>query len=336
MIPAGSPVAPAPPESPSIPQVALELAESATALSDLGAVLGVVAPAESIPRNLSGVPSVELPVAAIGSPRMEVWRSQGPVSRVDRGPICGTTSPDLLFGFGRAQLDGDLQQCTFDLFTGILELAESEGRPHLVRAWNYFPRINEVESIERYGQFCVGRYEAFERAGLDMTRDLPAGSAVGSRQGDLVVVFIASKHRPRYVENPRQMSAFVYPRQYGPRSPSFARAALLDDERTLFISGTASIVGHETVHVGKTTEQVDETLRNLDAVIANAFGSGHSLASPELDRRLRVYIRHESDHPIISARLEKILPPERIAYLHADICRSNLLVEIEAFVQRTD
>ncbi|MDX1584245.1 MAG: hypothetical protein R3338_11665 [Thermoanaerobaculia bacterium] len=297
-------------------------------------MLNVIVPRGSTPATSAQPLLIELPIESLGPPRAELWRATSPVERIDRGSIRAALSPDLLFGTGSVALDGDLPARTFELFGEILELTTETRMSHLVRVWSYFPGINDIESLERYRLFCIGRYEAFERAGLQLTRDLPAGSAVGSRGNDLVVTFLASRRRPRYIENPRQVSAFRYPSRYGPRSPSFARAAMLTDGRSLFVSGTASIVGHETLHAGNVSEQVEETLRNLDAVIKESFGHDHSLDSPELDPTLRVYIRHAADHELVRNRLETIVPAERISCFHAEICRSDLLVEIEAFVQR--
>jgi chorismate lyase/3-hydroxybenzoate synthase len=88
------------------------------------------------------------------------------------------------------------------------------------------------------------------------------------------------------------------------------------------------------VHHGDVLEQTRETLRNLQAVVdaANARGSAKfSLA--ELD--CVVYVRHPSDTEAVRSILESTLgadaPMARHAvYLEADICRADLLVEIEA------
>lgn len=281
-------------------------------------------------------PVIPIPVASLGpNPMIEIWETDHPVAHSSRGPITYSTVGDLLMGGAVADPGEDLVTATRRIYDEILALVDSENRPHLVRLWNYFPRINACEPTERYQQFSAARFEAFTAAGYDMSRDLPAASAVGSETGELTVVFLASSRRPRYVENPRQISAFSYPRQYGPRSPSFSRGAVLSGGETLLVSGTASIVGHETVHRGDLAAQVDETLRNIDAVIAEAFGPEASLHSESLDRLLKVYVRHPADQPEIAARLERILSPRSISYLRADICRADLLVEIEACIRRS-
>lgn len=284
----------------------------------------------------AAVSGVVLPVPSLVQGQMlEIWEASLPVSRNRHNGISTATAGEFLFGAVAASPEEDLTTATTRIYGRILELARSAGRPHLVRVWNYFPRINEIETIERYQQFCKTRFEIFESAQYDMSRDLPAASAVGSATGALTVIFLASARKPTYIENPRQVSAFSYPAKYGPRSPSFSRGALLPDSRTLFVSGTASIVGHETVHEGDVAAQVEETLRNINVVIAGGFGEGASLESPELESHLKVYIRHAADQPAIAERLAQIIPAERVLYLLADICRRDLLVEIEAFVRRS-
>ena len=78
------------------------------------------------------------------------------------------------------------------------------------------------------------------------------------------------------VDNPRQVAAGAYPATCGPKAPSFSRAMLVDaggGRRGLLVSGTASIVGHQSVHADVVAAQTEETLENLHAVLARARGA---------------------------------------------------------------
>jgi chorismate lyase / 3-hydroxybenzoate synthase len=207
----------------------------------------------------------------------------------------------------------------------------------LVRCWNYFPRINDAEEgLERYRHFNIGRQRAFERASRDQERRLPAACALGMDiPGSLCVDFVASRHAVRMVENPRQVSAYHYPPQYGPRSPSFSRAAVLAlrGSVALFVSGTASIVGHQSAHVGDIVAQSSEVLRNLDAVCgeANRLAGASLFCAQRL--LMNVYLR-QADH---RAQVQRVLQDAwggelELVWLQADICRTDLLVEIEGFM----
>jgi len=211
-----------------------------------------------------------------------------------------------------------------EVFAAVNEL----GYPHVARIWNYLPQINvETDGLERYRQFNSARRNALIAYQRDLTGNVPAACALGSVTGSpLVVHFLASRKAATPVENPRQVSAYDYPAQYGPK-PAFSRASILGD--ILFISGTASIVGHETIHVGDVVAQTRETLANIEALLAeaNRFKSGFEL------RKLafKVYVRNSADLPLIQSQLEPALGPKaQVLYLHADICRQDLLVEIEA------
>src|SRR5204862_4731485 len=120
------------------------------------------------------------------------------------------------------------------------------------------------DDTEHYKRFSTGRHDALIAAGFAKS-DFPAACAVGMRGGNLAIHFLASRERGRNVENPRQVSAYDYPRQYGVRSPSFARATVAADG-SVFISGTASVVGHETLRIGDVGAQCEETIANLSRV----------------------------------------------------------------------
>lgn len=295
------------------------------------------------PHGVAWMPTVNARVLSGQGPMADVWQVGG-----GRAVESGTT------GIARWRSNGEWLLGAIDLDEaaerqGLAELAhrayrdlfktlDQAGTPHLLRIWNYLPRINaDGGGLERYRQFNLGRQEAFFEAGRAAFEGAPAACALGIHQGALSIRFLAGQAAPLPVENPRQVSAYRYPETYGPRSPTFSRAALAeigDGEVALFISGTASIVGHATVHQGDVLEQTRETLRNLEAVIAAANGrSSAAFSLAMLD--CVVYVRHPADaekvRDVIVQALGADAPMVRHAvYLEADICRSDLLVEIEA------
>ena len=148
----------------------------------------------------------------------------------------------------------------------------------------------------------------------------------------LQVYWLAAREPGTPLENPRQVSAYRYPREYGPQSPTFARALLPPSPRVpLLLSGTASIVGHASQHADSLRAQLDETLTNLDSLLGAARERAPTL-SPHLDgtSRLKVYVRDAADADAVAAQLEARLGT-RVPWLmlHADVCRRELLVEIE-------
>lgn len=99
----------------------------------------------------------------------------------------------------------------------------------------------------------------------------------------------------------------------------------------LFVSGTASIVGHETRHRGDAAAQTAESLANIGAVVdeANRLLGASRFALGQLT--FKVYVRRPGDLAAIAAQIKRSAACEApIVYLQADVCREDLLVEIEA------
>jgi chorismate lyase / 3-hydroxybenzoate synthase len=276
---------------------------------------------------------VRVPLAQLdGAPLAELWQVDQPLrSGSTRGLRWAATDGLLAGALELPAPDGaSLEAAACFAYRELLAVSAELGYPHLLRVWNVVPAINRLDGgLERYRRFCRGRAEAFEgHHGPLFQSRLCASSAVGSATGDLVVWFLAAKHRGLPRENPRQVSAYSYPPCYGPRSPSFARATRCPAPAGgwLLLSGTASIVGHRSLHRGDARRQLAETLDNLEQ-LAGARGSA-AAAAPF--RALKVYVRHPEDLPVIRAELEarlgEALP---VLYLQADICREELLLEIE-------
>lgn len=219
----------------------------------------------------------------------------------------------------------------------IFLLLEAKGFTHLWRTWNYLPDIHAEEcGLERYRQFNVGRHHAFA-AGNRPVDSSPAASALGVASGLFSVAFIAGRAEPIRIENPRQISAFDYPFQYGPRSPTFSRAVTVvnGDFEALFISGTASIVGHETVHLNDVAAQTQETVTNLAILLEQANAQAKASFYALTNLIYRVYIRHADDvHQVQQILMTSIGSSISAMYVQADICRQDLLIEIEAFALR--
>ena len=279
----------------------------------------------------------------------ELWLSGGDCRQGQHGSIRFSCDGALLYGVLQVHArelpsgtpDGidqasPLQQASTAAYAQIFSLLEAEGYPHLWRVWNYLSDINDAsDGLERYRQFNVGRHQAFEAQGRLNVQAVPAACALGTRDSEvpLSIAFLAAREMPLVIENPRQVAAYDYPATYGPRSPTFARAALaqLPGQSILFISGTASIIGHASVHPGDVQAQTRETLVNIQALLEEAIRVGESSAWHLRDLSYRAYLRHATDYAAVQAVLSEHLGAEaRIEFFQADVCRTELLVEIEA------
>ncbi len=280
---------------------------------------------------------VQVPLQAIGdgTQPLEIWRVDDSVEAGRDGDLSWSTGGGYLMVALRVVEDahGGVRGAAAHAYRRLLGALLDHGHPHLLRAWNYLADINAGDGDdERYRHFSIGRAEGM--AGLS-SLSYPAATAIGRVDGvrELVVYALAAKIPGRPVENPRQVSAYRYPRQYGPVSPSFARAMRIDTAApALLISGTASVVGHASVH-DCADAQIAETLRNLDSLVSAAGLGG----SPATGTWLKAYVRDVDDTPVVRDALSKAgLVADRLICLHGDICRSELLLEIDGIAQAVD
>jgi chorismate lyase/3-hydroxybenzoate synthase len=230
-----------------------------------------------------------------------------------------------------------LDTTTYAAYRDLLQQLRLLGYPHLWRIWNYFPRINDdQDGLERYRRFCVGRYQALTESIADFPASLPAATAVGTRSGPLQIVFLAGAQPATHLGNPRQVNAYEYPQDYGPRSPSFARATLTRTEHDirLYLAGTASIVGHTSRHTGLPMEQTRETIQNLHAVFDQAkHVTGIDLTEAQRRAAYKVYVREPESLPDIRRALhDSQLSAHHLLFLEGDLCRRELLMEIEGLI----
>jgi enamine deaminase RidA (YjgF/YER057c/UK114 family) len=219
----------------------------------------------------------------------------------------------------------------------------------VIRTWLYLGGIVDDDGP-------VQRYQELNRARSDFYRDtafladrLPAGcrspvypasTGIGTEGRGIMLSAIALTTQRDDIlavplENPRQTSAYDYSQRYGAKSPKFSRAMALScgTYTTIFISGTASITQSETRHVGNAAAQTEETLDNIAALISEDNlcchglpGLGTSLESLAL---ARVYIKRQSDYLAAKAVCERRLGELPTIYAVANVCRPDLLVEIE-------
>jgi len=257
----------------------------------------------------------------------EVWSTDANVEVVTKDGIKIAQTDDILMASCSIEESGELEEDTRKAYEQLLQKVNEHGYPHLLRAWNYIADINEGEGDqERYKQFCAGRHAAFCNMNISES-DYPAASALGQSSTKITIYLISAKHPGRHIENPNQQSAYNYPKQYGPKSPSFARATISNELEQTFISGTASITGHETLHINDVKNQLKLTLENIEKLAIHIENTQELKLCNSL---FKVYIRNPEDFAQIQQQLSESYPNLPCLYLQADICRSNLLLEIEA------
>ena len=231
---------------------------------------------------------------------------------------------------------------------GELEQAGS-GFENVLRTWFYLGGITQIEA-------GVQRYKELNRARTDFYRDIdfrckvpqpnipqgiyPASTAIGTASAGLAAGCLALQTRRHDalllpLENPQQTPAYAYHPRHSPQSPKFSRgvALVLDNYTTTWISGTASVVHSISRHAGDIVKQTEQTVENIQRLIsAENFvfhGIKHSGAKLSDLAKIRVYLKRAEDFSQCRAVCEKRFGLVPAIYAVADICRPELLVEIE-------
>lgn len=254
---------------------------------------------------------------------------------------------------GAATLNAaDFQRHSTEAYELIAERLRQCRAVYPVRLWNFIPGILAPlgDLPHRYMVFNAGRFEAFTQwlgSRDDFDRCIATASGVGHTGDDLFIHCLAASDPGRPIENPRQTSSYRYSKRYGPLPPCFARATRLTVSPSRFpwllVGGTASVHGEESMHRGDLQAQAGETFQNLASVVR--AGLNHKAPVTRLDDRevddmlerlryLRVYYVHQEHLYTISRLIAKRFPDARdVEYVQAELCRPELLVEIEGVAE---
>jgi organic radical activating enzyme len=269
-----------------------------------------------------------------------------PVS--DPGVVYLRPTDNGLFGHLEMEVRDDLsamEECTRIAYQRIFEQLTAYPELQVIRYWNYVPMItaSTEEGTPVYQLFNAGRYRAFQQqygAGLDQIA-VPAASAVGTSEPGLRIEFFAVSTPLASIENKDQVPAYRYSARYGSIPPFFSRGAIFDNhgQRILLSSGTASVAGEDSRHPGDLYEQICQSIHNL-RILGSQFNLKrydiHYGFALEDIRLLRVYYKRPEDRGTLERFIPKFLAPgTRISFMPANICRAELLVELEAlFVKK--
>ena len=239
------------------------------------------------------------------------------------GPALGSGDPDP-----DAQADEALAGAAAILAAAGMDFG------HVVRQWNTIGRMLDCvpDARQRYQIFNDARTKAY--AACTFPHGYPAatgiGQAVERTQVELIAldgpgVRIESRSNPEQVDAHRYSDAVlpgaVDPELHAKTPPKFERAVALESSggHTVLVSGTASIVGEQSVGAGDVVAQTRTTLHHIDTLLEGRAPT-----------HLRVYVKHAKDVPAVRNVCQAAHGPVPATYVIADVCRDELLVEIEA------
>ena len=236
---------------------------------------------------------------------------------------------------------------------GMMEaILESEGMTfsNIFRQWNYIEGITRVEdhdspATQHYQIFNNVRSSFYSKAKFN--NGYPAATGIGTNAGGVIVSFYATSQTGSDVislENPLQKAAFDYSKEvligddeyegFCKCTPKFARAKLISNTSSVqvYISGTASIREEKTIAEDDVAEQTRVTIDNVEKLISGETLSavqGKLSGQMQLDF-YRAYIKNPSDYQLVKGSCERRWPGIPGIFVISDVCRDNLLVEIEA------
>lgn len=226
------------------------------------------------------------------------------------------------------------------------ELLEKEGFAidEIVRQWNYLERITEFDGDhQRYQDFNEVR-SAYYATAL-WGKGYPAATGIGTQWGGVLIDWIALKTEKNNclcvpLDNELQIAAHVYSQQVlsGKRegdgkktTPKFERAKVVvsEHDRIIYISGTAAIRGEKSLTGVCVQKQTETTLENIDFLISEHNLQKAGIAGRGELQMIRVYLKHPGDLMPVKEYVQQRLGRLPVLYLLADVCREELLVEVE-------
>lgn len=255
----------------------------------------------------------------------------------------------------RGSVADSIRKQSDDLFIKLSKLLAFEGFAvsDIFRQWNYIPKITAVDSAEyqHYQAFNDSRSEFYRAADWSKT-GYPAATGIGMDCGVVTVDIIAAKPlndkiKIVPIDNDLQLAAHVYSQEVligaqgdvveGRSTPKFERAKALGsvDESgyICFISGTAAIRGEDSMDSDDAATQTIQTMENVEHLISDHTCKKYGIELLSKSKEIttaRAYVKYSKDAEAIKEVVDERWPDTSVVYLLADVCREELLVEIEA------
>ncbi len=251
----------------------------------------------------------------------------------------GTTKELMTEGIIPADIEASTFEQATEIFVAIENILASEGFliSDIYRQWNYIEDITvKNEESQNYQEFNDARSIFYSKA--TWSNGYPAATGIGTSRGGIMIELCAikgTKGTNKPIDNPLQVAAHNYSQkvlegkvmeQLQERTtPKFERARILGN--TIYISGTAAIKGEESVLTNDTTAQAATTMEVMNNLISsNNIPVANNGATYDL---LRIYVKHEEAIEEVKEYMNTHYPAVPKHYLVSDICRPELLIEIE-------
>lgn len=246
----------------------------------------------------------------------------------------------------------DILNHSMDSFAKVQNILIEEGMnfSDIIRQWNYIEQITEKIGLDgkmsqHYQIFNDVRSKYYQLA--DFVNGYPAATGIGMDFGGISIDFIAAKSENQNsvigIKSPVQVDAYHYTEavlkencamnDFCRTTPKFERAKLFltSEIKWIFISGTAAILGQDSADQNSVDYQTEMTIQNIKQLVSvkNLQRHGINTTQEPTINYLRVYVKFKNDIPAVKQICNRYFEGIPIAYVVADICRPELLVEIE-------
>jgi len=280
--------------------------------------------------------ALEAAVVARRLPGLDVRRRslEGLTYVVVEGPDFREVHGGGLASEGRSEDPSVLARQAFEKMAAVLR-RERMTFGQVVRQWNY---IEDITGLRTVRGKRVQNYQAFNDVRSlfygqsAFSAGYPAATGIGQDAGGIVLEFVALEAGASVkvvpCSNPRQADAHRYSDRVlvgspieemsNKTSPKFERAKLVGrgGEALVYVSGTAAVLGQKSVGSGDVEAQTRTTIGNVEAL-------------PGELAYLRAYVKRARDIPKVRRACERAFGPVLALYLKADVCRKELLIELE-------
>jgi enamine deaminase RidA (YjgF/YER057c/UK114 family) len=201
-------------------------------------------------------------------------------------------------------------------------------KDNCIRTWLF---VNDVDL--NYGGVVRARNQFFFTQGLTVNTHFIASTGIGGRQADPNVLSQMDNYAIAGIKE-EQIHYLYAPTHLNRTSDygvSFERGTYIDykDRRQVFISGTASINNKgEIMYPKDVRQQTHRMWENVETLLAEADCTFEHVGY------IIVYLRDLADFQVVKALHEEKFPGKPLIIVHAPVCRSGWLVEMECMAVR--
>lgn len=245
-----------------------------------------------------------------------------------------------------------IEQQSKEVFKKVAKVLKKEDLDisDIVRQWNYIERITEYDGDYQNYQCLNDARTHFYLKDKKWKTGYPAATGIGTMFGGIIIDFDAVKTKSEKelfitkLDNKLQVPAHVYSQEVllgtedeklkEKTTPKFERGKTLvyGNSAISYVSGTAAIRGEESLETMDIIRQTTVTMENIDFLISlenlKEYGVKANLGKPSY-KTLRVYLKNKADLYKVQKYMDEKYPRIHKCYLKADVCREELLIEIE-------